>query len=199
MKREQVAAALKYLGDKADVKRRYERLTSLDQPMDADAIDMALEMGGSFVPGVGQALAARDFERARRAGDELGMATAASSALPFGRLASKVTTAIGPKNLTKVKIPIEEIEHGESVTPGGKMTWPGATDLIKEYASRKTPLPPIEVVSNEVGMGTPWMVVDGSHRLEAARLRGQKTIDALISPYDEEGLALAKKLKEKQK
>jgi hypothetical protein len=87
VRREQVAAALKYLGDKADVKRRYERLTSLDQPQDSDAIDMALEMGGSLVPGVGQVLAARDFERARRADDEAGMAMAGASALPLGRLA----------------------------------------------------------------------------------------------------------------
>jgi hypothetical protein len=86
VRREQVAAALKYLGDKADVKRRYERLTSLDQPQDTDAIDMALEMGGSLVPGVGPALAARDFERARRADDKAGMAMATASALPLGKL-----------------------------------------------------------------------------------------------------------------
>jgi hypothetical protein len=85
-RKEQVAAALRYLGDKADLKRRYERMVSLDQPQDADAIDMALEMGGSIVPGVGQVLAARDFERARRADDEAGMAMAAASAVPVGRL-----------------------------------------------------------------------------------------------------------------
>lgn len=86
VRREQVAAALRYLGDKADVKRRYERMVSLDQPQDTDAIDMALEMGGSLVPGVGQALAARDFERARRADDKAGMAMAGASALPLGKL-----------------------------------------------------------------------------------------------------------------
>lgn len=86
MRREQVAAALQYLGDKADLKRRYERMVSLDQPQDSDAVDMALEMGGSLVPGVGPALAARDFERARRADDEAGMAMAAASAVPVGRL-----------------------------------------------------------------------------------------------------------------
>jgi hypothetical protein len=86
MRREQVAAALQYLGDKADLKRRYERMVSLDQPQDSDAVDMAVEMGASIVPGVGQALAARDFERARRADDEAGMAMAAASAVPVGRL-----------------------------------------------------------------------------------------------------------------
>jgi hypothetical protein len=86
IRREQVAAALQYLGDKVDLKRRYERMVSLDQPQDADAVDMALEMGGNLVPGVGQALAARDFERARRADDETGMAIAAASAVPIGKL-----------------------------------------------------------------------------------------------------------------
>jgi hypothetical protein len=86
MRREQVAAALQYLGDKADLKRRYERMVSLDQPQDSDAVDMAVEMGASIVPGVGQALAARDFERARRTDDEAGMAMAAASAVPVGRL-----------------------------------------------------------------------------------------------------------------
>jgi hypothetical protein len=86
MRREQVAAALQYLGDKANLRRRYERMTSLDQPQDSDAVDMALEMGGSLVPGVGQALAARDFERARRADDKTGMAMAAASAIPVNRL-----------------------------------------------------------------------------------------------------------------
>jgi hypothetical protein len=80
MNRKRLAAALAYVDEKA------KRLTSLDQPQESDAVDMALEMGGSFIPGVGQALAARDFERARRADDEAGMAMAAASALPIGRL-----------------------------------------------------------------------------------------------------------------
>jgi hypothetical protein len=80
MNRKRLAAALAYVDEKA------KRLTSLDQPKESDAVDMALEMGGSFIPGVGQALAARDFERARRADDEAGMAMAAASALPLGKL-----------------------------------------------------------------------------------------------------------------
>ena len=80
MNRKRLAAALAYVDEKA------KRLTSLDQPKESDVVDMALEMGGSFIPGVGQALAARDFERARRADDEAGMAMAAASALPIGRL-----------------------------------------------------------------------------------------------------------------
>ena len=85
MRREQVAAALKYLGDKADLRGRYERATSLD-PQEQDLADIVVETGASFIPGVGQALAARDFERARRADDKAGMAMAAASAIPVNRL-----------------------------------------------------------------------------------------------------------------
>ena len=86
MRREQVAAALKYLGDKADLRKRYERATSLD-PQEQDLADIAVETGASFIPGVGQALAARDVERARRADDPAGMAMASMGAVPGGRLA----------------------------------------------------------------------------------------------------------------
>lgn len=86
MRREQVAAALRYLGDKADLRRRAERMVSLD-PQEQDLADIAVETGASFVPGVGQALAARDVERARRANDPAGMAMAAAGAIPGERLA----------------------------------------------------------------------------------------------------------------
>ena len=86
MRREQVAAALKYLQDKADLRGRAERAVSLD-PQEQDLADIAVETGASFIPGVGQALAARDVERARRADDPAGMALASMGAVPGGRLA----------------------------------------------------------------------------------------------------------------
>jgi hypothetical protein len=86
MRREQVAAALKYLQDKADLRGRAERAVSLD-PQEQDLADVAVETGASLIPGVGQALAARDVERARRANDPAGMAMASMGAIPGGRLA----------------------------------------------------------------------------------------------------------------
>ena len=86
MRRENVAAALKYLQDKADLRGRAERAVSLD-PQEQDLADIAVETGASFIPGVGQALAARDVERARRADDPVGMAMASMGAIPGGRLA----------------------------------------------------------------------------------------------------------------
>jgi hypothetical protein len=97
MRRENVAAALKYLQDKADLRGRFERATSLD-PQEQDLADIAVEGIASLAPGVGQALAARDVERARRANDPAGMAMAASGAIPGGRLA-KLLKGFDPTRL----------------------------------------------------------------------------------------------------
>jgi hypothetical protein len=59
---------------------------SLDPQPDQGYGTMAAEMALGFVPGVGQAMAARDIERARRDNDPVGMAMAASSFVPFGKL-----------------------------------------------------------------------------------------------------------------
>jgi hypothetical protein len=97
MRREQVAAALRYLQDKADLRGRLQRATSLD-PQEQDLADIAVETGASFIPGVGQALAARDVERARRADDPAGMAMASMGAIPGGRLA-KLLKGFDPTRL----------------------------------------------------------------------------------------------------
>lgn len=86
------------------------------------------------------------------------------------------------------RLPIADIAHGESVMPGGRLTWPGSRELIREYANRPTPLPPIKVLRVDQSDpdavrfwgGAKYFIEDGSHRLEAARLRGDKFIDAFI-------------------
>ena len=104
MRRENVAAALKYLQDKADLRGRFQRATSLD-PQEQDLADIAVETGASFIPGVGPALAARDFERARRADDQAGMAMAAASAIPGERLAK----LLGKFDPTRLEL---DVYHG---------------------------------------------------------------------------------------
>ena len=49
LRREDVAAALKYLQDKADLRGRFERATSLD-PQEQDLADIAVETGASIIP-----------------------------------------------------------------------------------------------------------------------------------------------------
>ena len=62
---------------------RARKFVSLDNPEDGDLGDLAIDIGAGFVPGVGQAQAGRDFERARREGDKLGMALASLGAVPI--------------------------------------------------------------------------------------------------------------------
>lgn len=63
-------------------------LLSLEPQEDVPASQQALEMALGFVPGIGQAMALRDIERARRAEDPAAAALAATAFVPFGRLAT---------------------------------------------------------------------------------------------------------------
>lgn len=84
-------------------------------------------------------------------------------------------------NQVLVRIPVKDVEHGESAMPGGKLTWPDAPRLIEEYAQKDTDLPPIEIMADEGGMA---MIADGSHRFEAAKLRGQDYVEAYVDDDD---------------
>jgi len=61
---------------------RARKFVSLDTPEDSDLGDMAIDIGAGFLPVVGTAQAGRDFERARRDKDKLGMALASLGAVP---------------------------------------------------------------------------------------------------------------------
>lgn len=61
---------------------RARKFASLDNQPDADLGDMAIDIGAGFVPGLGTAQAGRDFERARREGDKLGMGLAGIGMVP---------------------------------------------------------------------------------------------------------------------
>jgi hypothetical protein len=69
------------------VRRQTRGLLSLEPQQDQGMGQTALETALSFIPGVGQMLAARDIERARRANDPAAAAMAATEFVPFGRLA----------------------------------------------------------------------------------------------------------------
>jgi hypothetical protein len=95
-----------------------ERTVSLDPQPDAGLGDMAVDIVGGFIPGVSQALAARDIERARRDDDKLGMALAASSFIPFGKAynaaKSSITRAPGgyfPSSRGPTDLPYTEFDE----------------------------------------------------------------------------------------
>ena len=93
--RSRLAAALRYLQDKTELQRRFESATTLNQPTNQDAADIALELGAGFVPGIGQAQAARDFERSRRSGDRFGQLLAMAGMVPVVGGVAKVTQKVG--------------------------------------------------------------------------------------------------------
>jgi hypothetical protein len=64
------------------LRNRARKLVALDTPEDQDLVDVGADVGAGFVPGVGTALSVRDFERARREGDKLGMGLSAVGIIP---------------------------------------------------------------------------------------------------------------------
>lgn len=66
-----------------ELRRRAEIFTSLDNRDEADLLDMGVDIGAGFLPGFGTALSARDFERARREGDVLGMGLSTLGMVPI--------------------------------------------------------------------------------------------------------------------
>jgi hypothetical protein len=66
----------------AALRDRARKFVSLDTPEDSDLGDLAIDIGAGFVPVVGTATSGRDFERARREGDLLGMSLSAAGMLP---------------------------------------------------------------------------------------------------------------------
>lgn len=64
------------------LRERARKFVSLDTPEDADLADMAIDIGAGFLPVIGTAQAGRDFERARREGDALGMGLSSLAAIP---------------------------------------------------------------------------------------------------------------------
>jgi len=59
-----------------------QKLLSLDTPQDMSLGETAVDIGAGFVPGVGTVQGARDFERARRERDMLGMGLSTLSMIP---------------------------------------------------------------------------------------------------------------------
>jgi hypothetical protein len=82
-KREKIANALQQAAAKAELRRRVEQMFSLNEPQNTDVVDVAADVAAGFIPGVGQAQAVRDFERARRDKDIVGMGLSTLAGAPI--------------------------------------------------------------------------------------------------------------------
>lgn len=113
---------------------RARRFVSLDTPEDGDLGDMAIDIGAGFLPVVGTAQAGRDFERARRDKDKLGMALASLGAVPVlggvAKAASKTrkgakaaeeaaqaATEAAPTVREAVEAAVEKVERSTGKSP----------------------------------------------------------------------------------
>jgi hypothetical protein len=74
---------------------RLGRFTSLDNPQDMGLGELAADIGMGFLPVVGTAQGARDFERARRDEDNLGMLLSAASMIPVAGGAVRAARSAG--------------------------------------------------------------------------------------------------------
>lgn len=79
----------------ADMLAGLSQFTSLDTPQNMSLGATAADIGMGFLPGVGTAQGIRDFERARRDDDMLGMALGGLSAIPFAGGIVKAGKGIG--------------------------------------------------------------------------------------------------------
>jgi hypothetical protein len=121
------------------LRNRARKFFSLDAPADADMADTAVDVGAGFVPGVGTALSARDFERARREGDALGMGLSVAGMVPVvGGVARAANTARKGVNATEetIKALRSTPDFQSIVRPGNPIQ--GAVVLIgdKMYMGR---------------------------------------------------------------
>ena len=64
------------------LRNKAKRFSAFDTPEDQSLAEIATDIGAGFVPGVGTALSARDFERSRRVDDKLGMALSGLGMIP---------------------------------------------------------------------------------------------------------------------
>lgn len=85
------------------------KMFSLDTPKDMTTGETVADIAAGFVPGLGTAQAARDFERARREGDKLGMGLAGVGMIPVvggmvkpGKAAAKSLAEMAEQYGTKV-------------------------------------------------------------------------------------------------
>lgn len=140
------ASALRY--DPAEVEKAaretLSKFTSLDEPKDMTPGETAVDIAAGFVPGLGTAQAARDFERARREGDKLGMGLAGVGMIPLaggvikgGKAAAKGLGEMVEKYAAKesANAAKQRVYHGGTYAPGSEIKKPLFASPNKELAS----------------------------------------------------------------
>lgn len=126
-----------------------------EQPL--ASAETAGDMALGFIPGVGQAMALRDMERARRAEDPVAGGLAAASLLPFGKLAGAVKNKIIAGKLAK-NAPTEDLSNAALALDAGHSaddTWKtfGAYRGTENHAPMKWEIPDQKAKFRDKGPG----------------------------------------------
>lgn len=133
---------------------KLRKSASLD-PQEQSLDELAGETAAGFVPGVGTALAARDFERARRDDDYLGMGLSALGAVPVvggvaqmlnrGNKARKMAEKLRTAQRGMVDVPggpPKKVYHGGTYVPGtpirGKLYTTPNQEMAASYTDMHT-------------------------------------------------------------
>lgn len=158
----------------AALRKKSEPFVSLDTPQDMSLGEIAADIGAGFVPGIGTAMSARDFERARRDDDMLGMGLSGLGMIPVvGGMARGVNKARkGEKVADKI---VDALRNADDV----------GFDRAKIATKYPDTVPPVPAVDKKTGKE--FLQKQLSPEAEAvgkARKAAQKDIDAgNYTPY----------------
>lgn len=142
-----------------ELRRRGRNMVALDTPQDSDLADFVADIGMGFVPVVGTAQAGRDFERARRDDDKLGMVLSAAAGVPIvGGVAKAANKG------RKGKAAIDALRGYDPAK------------VAKDYPDRA---PPVTKVDPKTGKEFPGKdLSEEAKAVQKARKAAQKEIDA---------------------
>lgn len=118
-----------------ELRNRGRKFVSLDTPENQSLGEIATDIGAGFVPGVGTAMSFRDFERARRDDDKLGMGLSALGMLPV--VGGIVKPSVAKALRMQTKLPdAPEFSQAVANTAGAQVTPDG---LVMRLQRNQTP------------------------------------------------------------
>lgn len=173
-----------------ELRRRAQKFVSLDSPQDMSIGETVADLALGFVPIVGTAQAGRDYERARRDNDRLGMVLSAAAGIPVvGGVAKAANKARKGKNTVDAlrgydpaKVAVDYPDRAPPVLKFDKKK--GKEFLGKDLSAEAKAVQKARQTAQkdiEAGNYTPFFNVDERYYVDASKypLKGDTLIDAL--------------------
>lgn len=154
------------------LRNKFKQYTSLDTPKNESLGDTGAQMAMGMVPVLGQAMALRDMERARRDSDPVAGGLAAASLVPWGKVVGALRgekAAAGPVNqiiggYNAKKAPIDDLTIGRDAlmsgeTPGIVWQRHGVYEGLENHSPMKFEIPDQQSMIRTKGSN--WADVSG--------------------------------------